>query len=130
MTVDNRISEQSRAGMPDEGLGIAARVVDAFASGHWIEEEGLGLSVGALPRNEKPKRRGERNGDKLPHPFRLPHRRVGCRGENVIEHLAGVEDLQVAKATYLAACQRWPGTPMTLRQGTRVIEESRQTRIV
>jgi hypothetical protein len=29
-------------------------------------------------------------------------------GENVIEHLAGVEDLQVAKATYLAACQRWP----------------------
>jgi hypothetical protein len=30
-------------------------------------------------------------------------------GENVIEHLAGVEDLQVAKATYLAACQRWPG---------------------
>jgi hypothetical protein len=42
-------------------------------------------------------------------------------GENVIEHLAGVEDLQVAMATYLAACQRWPGTPITLRQGTRVI---------
>jgi hypothetical protein len=40
-------------------------------------------------------------------------------GESVIEHLAGVEDLQVAKATYLAACQRWPGTPITLRQGTR-----------
>ena len=50
-------------------------------------------------------------------------------GENVIEHLAGVEDLQVAKATYLAACQRWPGTPITLRQGTRVIEDSRQTPI-
>jgi hypothetical protein len=31
-----------------------------------------------------------------------------AEGENVIEHLAGVEDLQVAKATYLAACQRWP----------------------
>src|SRR6266481_5887827 len=51
-------------------------------------------------------------------------------GENVIEHLAGVEDLQVAKATYLAACQRWPGTPITLRQGTRVIEDSRQARLV
>ena len=51
-------------------------------------------------------------------------------GENVIEHLAGVEDLQVAKATYLAACQRWPGTPITLRQGTRVIEDSRRTRLV
>jgi Adenylate and Guanylate cyclase catalytic domain len=51
-------------------------------------------------------------------------------GENVIEHLAGVEDLQVAKATYLAACQRWPGTPITLRQGPRVIEDSRQTRLL
>ena len=35
-------------------------------------------------------------------------------GESVIEHLAGVEDLQVAKATYLAACQRWPRTLITL----------------
>ena len=51
-------------------------------------------------------------------------------GETVIEHLAGVEDLQVAKATYLAACQRWPQTPITLRQGTRVIEDSRRTRLV
>ena len=51
-------------------------------------------------------------------------------GENLIEHLAGVEDLQVGKATYQAACQRWPGTPITLRQGTRVIEDSRRTRLV
>jgi hypothetical protein len=36
--------------------------------------------------------------------------------------------LEVAKATYLAACQGWPGTPITLRQGTRVIEDSRRTR--
>ena len=50
-------------------------------------------------------------------------------GENLIEHLAGVEDLQLAKATYLAACQRWPGTPITLRQGTRIIEGSRRTRL-
>jgi hypothetical protein len=51
-------------------------------------------------------------------------------GENVIEHLAGVEDFQVAKATYLAVCQRWPQTPLTLRQGTRVIEDGRRTRLV
>jgi len=51
-------------------------------------------------------------------------------GESVVEHVAGVEDLQLAKATYLAACQRWPGTPITLRQGTRVIEDSRRTRFV
>jgi hypothetical protein len=30
-------------------------------------------------------------------------------GENVIEYLAGVEDFEVAKATYRAACRRWPG---------------------
>jgi hypothetical protein len=41
-------------------------------------------------------------------------------GEHVIEHLAGVEDLQVAMATYHAACERWPNAPITLRQGMRV----------
>jgi hypothetical protein len=51
-------------------------------------------------------------------------------GENVIEHLAGVEDLQVAKATYLAARQRWPETPINLAPGIRVIEDSRRTRLV
>ena len=50
-------------------------------------------------------------------------------GENTIEHLAGVEDLQFAKATYLAACNRWPGAPITLRQGTRVIEDNRRIRL-
>ena len=43
-------------------------------------------------------------------------------GEKVIEHLAGVEDFQVAMATYRAACERWPGTAITLRRGARVIE--------
>jgi hypothetical protein len=31
-------------------------------------------------------------------------------------------------ATYRAAVERWPGTPITLRQGARVIEDSRLTR--
>jgi hypothetical protein len=43
-------------------------------------------------------------------------------GERVIEHLAGVEDFQVAMATYRAACGRWPGMYITLSQGARVIE--------
>ena len=43
-------------------------------------------------------------------------------GEKVIEHLAGIEDFQVAMATYRAACERWPGIPITLSQGARVIE--------
>jgi hypothetical protein len=35
-------------------------------------------------------------------------------GESIVEHVAGVEDYQVALATYRAACERWPGTPITL----------------
>ena len=49
-------------------------------------------------------------------------------GEQVIEHLAGVEDAQLAMATYRAACERWPGTAITLRQGSRVIEDNRRVR--
>ena len=49
-------------------------------------------------------------------------------GEHVIEHLAGIEDAQLAMATYQAACKRWPGTVITLRQGAKVIEDNRQVR--
>jgi hypothetical protein len=34
-----------------------------------------------------------------------------------------------ALATFRAACERWPGTPITLRQGARVIEDSRRLRL-
>jgi len=33
-------------------------------------------------------------------------------------------------STFRAACERWPGTPTTLRQGARVIEDSRRLRVV
>jgi hypothetical protein len=42
-----------------------------------------------------------------------------AEGESVVEHVAGVEDYQVALATFCAACERWPGTPIRLRQGAR-----------
>jgi hypothetical protein len=48
--------------------------------------------------------------------------------ERIVEHVAGGEDYQVALATYRAACERWPGTPITLRHGARVIEDSRRPR--
>jgi hypothetical protein len=32
-------------------------------------------------------------------------------------------------ATFRGACERWPGTPITLRQGARVIEDSRRLRV-
>jgi hypothetical protein len=49
-------------------------------------------------------------------------------GEQVIEHLAGVEDSEFAIAAYRAACKRWPGAAITLRRGTEMIEDNRPVR--
>jgi hypothetical protein len=46
---------------------------------------------------------------------------------NVVQRVADVDDLAVAVETYEAACKRWPGNCFTLRQGSRVIADSRQT---
>jgi hypothetical protein len=45
------------------------------------------------------------------------------------KHVAGVEDYQIALTTYRAACERWSGIPITLRQGSRVLEDSRRLRM-
>ena len=50
-------------------------------------------------------------------------------GETIVEHVASVEDYEVAVATFRAACERWPGIPITLRKGARVIEDSRRLRL-
>ena len=47
-------------------------------------------------------------------------------GHTIMDHVAGSEDLLVAMAAYEAACRHWPGETITLRQGTRVIEDSRK----
>jgi hypothetical protein len=47
-------------------------------------------------------------------------------GKNILEHLAGLENLIVARAAYRAACERWPNARITLRQGARVVEDSRR----
>ena len=47
-------------------------------------------------------------------------------GDKVVKHLADIDDLIVARATYEAACKRWPDERVTLRQGIRIIEDSRQ----
>jgi hypothetical protein len=36
-------------------------------------------------------------------------------GESIVEHIAGVEDYQVALATYRAARERWPGAARRAR---------------
>jgi len=37
----------------------------------------------------------------------LPRRYLDANGESIVEHVAGIEDYQVALVTYRAACQRW-----------------------
>ena len=45
-------------------------------------------------------------------------------GENLVEEIASVGDFLVALQTYLAAVRRWPGAKITLRNRTRVLEQS------
>jgi hypothetical protein len=50
-------------------------------------------------------------------------------GASIVGRVALVEDYKVALATFRAACERWPNTPITLRQGARVVEDSRRLRL-
>ena len=58
--------------------------------------------------------------------FRLD--KLDANGE-VLDHIAGIEDFELAAATYEAACKRWPHDPIMLRQGARVVKDSRKTRL-
>jgi hypothetical protein len=49
-------------------------------------------------------------------------------GDGIVEHVAGIEDFEVAEATYRAAVTRWPMARITLRQGIRVVHDSGQQR--
>jgi hypothetical protein len=49
-------------------------------------------------------------------------------GDEVIEHLALIEDHLLAIATYHAACRRWPDAHLKLRQGDRVIADHGEDR--
>jgi hypothetical protein len=55
---------------------------------------------------------------------------LDATGNSIIEHVAGIDDFEVAVATYRAACERWPLAPISLRQGARVSEDSRRLRTV
>ena len=45
-------------------------------------------------------------------------------GDNLAEHLAGIEDFAMAVAAYWAAIQNRPKDKITLRQGARVVLKS------
>jgi hypothetical protein len=61
--------------------------------------------------------------------IRFPHDRWDRDGHTIMDHVAGTEDLMVAMAAYEAACRHWPGETTTLRQGARVIEDSRKAEL-
>ena len=45
-------------------------------------------------------------------------------GGEVLEHIAGTDDSEVAKAAYKAALRRWPNSRVILRQGDRTVHDS------
>jgi hypothetical protein len=51
-------------------------------------------------------------------------------GDSIVEHVAGMDDFEVAEATYRAAVACWPAVRITLRQGARVIKDSQRLRVV
>jgi hypothetical protein len=62
----------------------------------------------------------------MPYPHHAPliDRWDDATGSNLYEHLAGVNDLLLARATFEAAAKRWPGAKLTLRNGARIIEKT------
>jgi hypothetical protein len=57
--------------------------------------------------------------------LRLPGDIWDDSGVSIIELVAGVDDFEVAEATYRAAVARWPRARITLRQGIRVVHDTR-----
>jgi len=55
---------------------------------------------------------------------RGPVSRTWPTGNSIVEHVAGVDDFEVAEATYRAAIARWPRARITLRQGIRVVHDT------
>jgi hypothetical protein len=48
----------------------------------------------------------------------------------IFETIAGVDDFEIAETTWLAAVKRWPRERIMLRQGARVVRDSRRPRAV
>jgi hypothetical protein len=47
-------------------------------------------------------------------------------GNEIVEHIAGVDDFEVAEAAYTAAVKRWPAARIMLRHGARVVHDTGQ----
>ena len=54
---------------------------------------------------------------------------LNAAGE-IQEHLAGVEDYLLAEAVWREAIARWAKATIILRQGARIVHDSRRPRVV
>jgi hypothetical protein len=45
-------------------------------------------------------------------------------GSKVVDHVAYIDDFELAEATYQAAVKRWPNARVILRQGARTVQDS------
>jgi hypothetical protein len=50
-------------------------------------------------------------------------------GNEIVEHIAGSEDLDVTQAAYAAAVKRWRKARITLRQGSLVVHDTGQREV-
>jgi hypothetical protein len=54
---------------------------------------------------------------------------LGSAGE-ITETIAAVDDYELAEVMWRAAIERWPDATIILRQGVRVVHDSRRPRVV
>jgi hypothetical protein len=54
---------------------------------------------------------------------------LGSAGE-ITETIAAVDDYELAEVMWRAAIERWPDATIILRQGARVVHDSRRPRAV
>jgi hypothetical protein len=54
---------------------------------------------------------------------------LGSAGE-ITETIAAVDDYELAEVMWRAAIERWPNATIILRQGVRVVHDSRRPRVV
>ena len=67
---------------------------------------------------------GESDGVKSKTHFQFRLDLWDASGENLLKHVAGIDDVEVAEAAYHAALKRWPTSRVILRQGARTVHDS------
>ena len=99
-----------------------------IASGMLYLLSEAGYTIAAVHTPERPPLAAEAKPlDDTPRSYRID--RWVPDGSALEEHVAGLSDFNLAQAAYEAAVRRWPKSAITLRQGTRVLMESKRQQV-